>query len=95
MDPSAKIIFGAYHDRKMKAGQIKVTIVATGFSGTALNKPSASLSNLFNTPVEKRPESTYKKEEMMEEAKPKPKTEMQKKSSDVWDIPTFLRKKKR
>lgn len=34
-DPSAKIIFGAYHDRSMKQNQIKVTLVATGFDGTA------------------------------------------------------------
>ena len=30
-DPSAKIIFGAYHDRKLRPGQLKVTLVATGF----------------------------------------------------------------
>ena len=38
-DPSARIIFGAYYDRNLKAGQLKVTIVAAGFNnqqGTAL-----------------------------------------------------------
>ena len=34
VDPSAKIIFGAYQDRKLKAGSLKVTLIATGFSGT-------------------------------------------------------------
>jgi len=33
-DPSARIIFGAYHDRNMKPGELKVTIVAAGFSGS-------------------------------------------------------------
>src|SRR3984957_8465812 len=33
-DPSARIIFGAYHDRNMKPGELKVTIVATGFNGS-------------------------------------------------------------
>lgn len=38
-DPSARIIFGAYYDRNLKPGQLKVTIVAAGFNnqqGTAL-----------------------------------------------------------
>lgn len=33
VDPAAKIIFGAYYDRKLKKGAIKVTLIATGFSG--------------------------------------------------------------
>lgn len=32
-DPGARIIFGAYHDRNLKPGQIKVTVVAAGFNG--------------------------------------------------------------
>src|SRR5262249_26458896 len=32
-DPGARIIFGAYYDRNLKAGQLKVTVVATGFNG--------------------------------------------------------------
>lgn len=32
-DPGARIIFGAYHDRNVKAGQLKVTVIATGFNG--------------------------------------------------------------
>ncbi len=38
-DPSARIIFGAYYDRNLKPGQLKVTVVAAGFNspqGTAL-----------------------------------------------------------
>jgi cell division protein FtsZ len=38
-DPSARIIFGAYYDRNLKPGQLKITIVAAGFNnqqGTAL-----------------------------------------------------------
>ena len=30
VDPAAKIIFGAYHDRKLRPGQLKVTLVAKG-----------------------------------------------------------------
>jgi cell division protein FtsZ len=38
-DRDARIIFGAYHDRNLKPNQVKVTIVATGLTGT----PAASL----------------------------------------------------
>ncbi len=100
VDPSAKIIFGAYHDRNMKAGQIKVTIVATGFSvnSVAGKQSPAPISSLFSSPVEKKPEPLLmkKEEERSDEdrvVKERPKTA--KKSSDVWDIPTFLRKKKK
>jgi len=98
VDPSAKIIFGAYQDRKMKAGQIKVTIVATGFTGANLSKPAPALSTLFSAPVERRPEAMprvedhYEAKEEVRHAKPKSED---KKSNDVWDIPTFLRKKKK
>jgi cell division protein FtsZ len=33
-DPGARIIFGAYYDRNMPAGQLKVTIIAAGFNGS-------------------------------------------------------------
>ncbi len=48
VDPSAKIIFGAYHDRKLKAGTLKVTLIATGFSGTAKTSPELmNMASLF------------------------------------------------
>ncbi len=48
VDPSAKIIFGAYHDRKLKAGTLKVTLIATGFSGTAKSSPELmNMASLF------------------------------------------------
>ncbi|MGC9599442.1 MAG: cell division protein FtsZ [Minisyncoccia bacterium] len=32
-DPGARIIFGAYHDRNLKQGQVKITVIAAGFNG--------------------------------------------------------------
>lgn len=32
IDQSAKVIFGTYHDRRLKKGDVKVTLIATGFS---------------------------------------------------------------
>lgn len=99
VDPSAKIIFGAYHDRQMKAGQLKVTIIATGFSGASLKGSGNSpLSNLFTSSSErKQPElliNRKEEKEDMDEPRPRVKPELPKKG-DVWDIPTFLRKKKK
>ncbi|MBI4123240.1 MAG: cell division protein FtsZ, partial [Parcubacteria group bacterium] len=38
VDAEARIIFGAYYDRKLKNGQIKVIIVAAGFNGMAMRR---------------------------------------------------------
>jgi len=32
-DPGARIIFGTYYDKKLKPGQIKITLIATGLNG--------------------------------------------------------------
>jgi len=99
IDPGAKIIFGAYQDRKLKAGQIKVTLVATGFNGLSIRKEGPL--NLFASSGGVR-ESTESKEDAEEtEIKniggkiKKVEKETVKKDEDVWDIPTFLRKKKK
>src|SRR3989344_1674802 len=34
-DPACRIIFGAYHDRRLKPGAMRVTVLAAGFSGYA------------------------------------------------------------
>jgi cell division protein FtsZ len=36
IDPEAKVIFGAIRDPKLKKGEIKVTVIATGFSETVI-----------------------------------------------------------
>lgn len=100
VDPGAKIIFGAYPDRKLKAGQIKVTLVATGFNGLSVKRDDSM--NLFapnessSMPVRDREVKVEPKDNSLIDEKPKKSTiEMPKKDDDVWDIPTFLRKKKR
>lgn len=106
VDPTAKIIFGAYHDKNMKVSELKVTIIATGFNGIQSfqkNMPTA-MTNLFNAPGDKKSERSMAADKNeknlpsldMEESKPiRQKSEASKKSSDIWDIPTFLRKKRK
>ncbi|MDE2001653.1 MAG: cell division protein FtsZ [Patescibacteria group bacterium] len=107
VDPAAKIIFGAYHDKNMKAGQLKVTIVATGFSETmAYGKHGGSaMTNLFSTATEhsldhgsvfaKEEEQVERLVEKEESAKPARAKHDAAKKSDIWDVPAFLRKKKK
>ncbi len=48
-DPGAKIIFGAYYDRNLPAGQLKVTVVAVGFNGSQSGSLFGSSSNGFES----------------------------------------------
>lgn len=114
VDPTAKIIFGAYHDKNMKSGELKVTIIATGFTGSSNFQKSGSTSNtnLFNSPLmEKKIErgsifenakdlsgknqsvpAGEKEESKFGKSKPE---NIKKPATDIWDIPTFMRRKKK
>lgn len=83
VDPSAKIIFGAYNDKKLKSGQLKVVIIAAGFDGMPRENPT----NLFVTP--------HVIEEVKGPKAAKAARDGEKPSEDHWDIPAFLRKRKK
>ncbi len=92
VDPGAKIIFGAYHDRKLKAGQIKITLIATGFNGVARRREADSL-NLFPFSKEKMMERGEKTD--LEDKKKVVIEEEAENKSETLDIPAFLRRKKK
>lgn len=108
VDPSAKIIFGAYHDRRLKPNQIKITLIATGFEGVqsaSLFPPhfnGGKLSSFGAAFEEEKPKHAQEKVSR-EEARAgetrgggkSEKTPGKKEESDAWDIPTFLRRRKR
>lgn len=52
-DPSAKIIFGAYYDRKLPKGNIKINLIATGFNGFVTQKEGEkeTAAKLSSTPA--------------------------------------------
>jgi len=99
LDPSAKVIFGAYYDKSLKDKALKVTVVATGFNGVFPEKRVTR--NLFmvgeedkkvkeeSIPLIKEAKEEEKplEEEIFQENKKMPKQE-------PWEIPAFLRKKK-
>ncbi len=51
IDPDAKVIFGAVNDETLKKGQIRVTVVATGFPEGVPRPLSASANNSTNTAI--------------------------------------------
>ena len=46
IDPNAKVIFGAVEDDKLKKGEIKITVIATGFNGDAVQGASRASTGL-------------------------------------------------
>ncbi len=122
VDPGAKIIFGAYRDRKLRPNQLKITLIATGINGVQPanslfgsyvkrnlveedsprfgeagrkfrdEKTEERITPSFGAAKEKNVSSAETKQENQE---PKKKTIKPDKDSDIWEIPTFLRRKKR
>ncbi|MHB0865419.1 MAG: cell division protein FtsZ [Minisyncoccota bacterium] len=57
VDKNAKIIFGMMHDEKLKKGQIRIIVIATGFPESAAHASHAAPErSLFAMPVEEREE---------------------------------------
>jgi len=90
IDPTAKVIFGAAHDHHLKKGELKVTVVATGFTG---NIPQLPLENSFDVELDSKNDDNLKKLEQN-------KKNIGKNSEDFeddtqWDVPAFLRRNKK
>jgi cell division protein FtsZ len=137
-DPGARIIFGAYYDRNLKPGQLKVTVVAAGFNGNqngtlfGTSHFESSRQGIFARPgmgaeatATKKPPMPIREpgtsskdpvihargEESADELvaqKPLPPaferksdnpmnktTANKEKENDAWDIPAFLRRRKK
>lgn len=110
LDSSAKVIFGAYHDRTLKDKAIKVTVIATGFNGMFSEK--RAVPNLFmvgetgkraeESGVSPKKEAEIKKQidleslaETKAEENVRPMKQEKGEKTEPWEIPAFLRKKKR
>lgn len=61
-DKDARIIFGMMHDEKMKKGQIRIIVIATGFPEGALETDNTTNTgrSLFSLPLEKQQEERGK-----------------------------------
>lgn len=68
MDPDAKVIFGTVKDDKLKKGDIKVTIIASGFPENSIKRPlfssnSSTQTNTSKSNSESHNEAKEEKEE--------------------------------
>ena len=104
MDPDAKVIFGTVHDDKLKKGDLKVTIIASGFPENSTKKTlfgGSSQKEEETKPTEKSGgifKSEKKVEVRKEEEKPnevEPKMKDASDDDDDWGaVPSFLRRSK-
>lgn len=106
LDPNAKVIFGAYQDRGLKEKSMRVTVIATGFSGvlsgSRLNTPTLFFSTepLKTITIEEPIGKKEKQVSHTKEEKEKAKDDRDNKRGEMgeqepWEIPAFLRKKKK
>lgn len=99
LDTNARVIFGAYHDRSLKDKNIKVTVIATGFNGvfsTRLATPTLFMTEeIPNAPKSSASSETKEKHSSAASEKEKPSKNSPEDGSETWEIPAFLRKKKK
>ncbi len=89
MDPNAKVIFGTIHDEKLKKNELKITVIASGFSDMPAKK------SLFQTMIQKdsgKPED--KKDEKKPEIEIKKEIKIEEEDNDWGSVPAFLRRSK-
>lgn len=97
IDPDAKVIFGAIIDDKLRKGELKVTVIATGFKGANMKNAHLPLNREEageNSDDQEKSTNTNKdnKKDFVPLINNEP-TEVP--GDDEWDIPTFIRKKKK
>jgi cell division protein FtsZ len=105
VDQNAKIIFGAIRDDKLKKGEVRVTVIATGFPapgvaprGTPLftfgrtDKEEEPIGKIFNAPAEKKEEK--KPAPVIGEVEPVAATKKKDEEDDWGAVPSFLRRPK-
>ena len=109
VDPSAKIIFGAYHDRRLPKGQLKIIVIATGFAGDTARERERMVA-LFPSLDEEKTAEPSAFDRSSRDGKPRsdsprsaraPKEEVPaasketaKKDQDFWEVPAFIRKRR-
>ena len=94
IDPEAKVIFGAVMDDKLKKGEIKVTVIATGFDEGLMRKTGERIQDI--SPINRVGERDKKKQSFNISntiSRPKATVVVEDQEKDEWDIPAFIRRK--
>ena len=100
LDSNAKVIFGAYYDHGLKDKNIKVTVIATGFNNLFSNQRSLNVPHLFSKGRTVEEQCAVEKDDAVkfepdEEQKPDSGKRTTEPKTEPWDIPAFLRKRKK
>ena len=99
IDPDAKVIFGAVTDEKMKKGEIKVTVIATGFGEKPVKKERMIDMDKDEEVSRHKPVEAKKNNNSSSATSPaspkKPNFEVSQidEAGQEWDIPAFIRRK--
>ncbi|MCK6462405.1 MAG: cell division protein FtsZ [Candidatus Pacebacteria bacterium] len=101
IDPDAKVIFGTINDERLKKGEVKVTVIATGFP---TEPKTNNIKKPFSFQTETAPATENKEPKIFKDFRDKPREEKEMftpkkedkdKDNDSWDmIPAFLRRNK-
>jgi len=102
IDPEAKVKFGTIKDDKLKKGEIKITVIATGFSLNSTGNIAAKnndddnkkkIHNSILTKKEEKPRPVHTPQQPTPAPTPTQQAP-QEDEDDTWDaIPSFLRRK--
>ncbi len=97
VDSEAKIIFGAFEDRRLKKNDLKVTILATGFDSNFVRHSNnqGSILSILEKNEDKKKEDIGPEKNLLEPKEDKKTKEKEKEEKDFFEIPAFLRRKKK
>lgn len=97
IDPDAKVIFGAIIDDKLRKGELKVTVIATGFKGANMKDAHLSLNREeAGDDSDNQGKSINTNRDDKKSFIPLVNNEPAEiPGDDEWDIPAFVRKKKK
>jgi len=91
IDPEAKVIFGAVMDEKIKKGEIKITVIATGFDEEIFKRAGETKIQDIS-PIGQVGQLEEKEKKQPVTIKPKVMPIAEEQESE-WDVPAFIRRK--
>jgi len=97
--PEAKVIFGAVQDERLKKGELKVTVIATGFSEidpslkAAEEEEAGFAPRTFADSPEKEDSNNNNNSSKKSSKDDSKDSDKDKDDEEDWDIPAFIRKK--
>jgi cell division protein FtsZ len=98
IDPNARVKFGTIFDDKLKKNEIKITVIASGFSDAPSKKSlfQSMIQKDSGKPEEKKDkkETFFSQSEQKKEEENKKETKVEEDDSDWGSVPAFLRRSK-